>query len=120
MADGLYYNGYYSALYQGNINLIGGNVYLALLTSSYVPDLTNHTDWSQALNYEVAGTGYTAGGQVLTSPVLTIDAVNKRMQFKASNVVWASSAITARYGIVYLKNWQSEHKSTNKVARLWL
>lgn len=48
---------------------------------------------------EVVGTGYTAGGQVLTGAVQSLDADTAIMSF--ANPVWASSTITARGALIY-------------------
>lgn len=48
---------------------------------------------------EVVGIGYTAGGQVLTGAVQSLDTDTAIMSF--ANPVWASSTITARGALIY-------------------
>ena len=40
---------------------------IALVLATYTPQLTSDSSWSAISSYEASGTGYTAGGQVLTS-----------------------------------------------------
>ena len=102
MASGIYYAGFYTALMQGQVNLLGGTIKIALLGSSYTPDLYNHIHWSQISAYEVVGTGYTAGGVSLGSKSLVTDTTNNTVRFLAGNVVWPSSTISAQFGVLYL------------------
>lgn len=48
---------------------------------------------------EVSGTGYTAGGNTLTSPSITLDGTTAIVDFADS--VWSSSTITARGALIY-------------------
>ena len=50
---------------------------------------------------EVVGAGYTATGKALTTKLWTQDDTNDLAKFTADDVSWASSTITARYGILY-------------------
>jgi hypothetical protein len=71
----MYANAYAQA-FSGNINLTSDSIKLALLTSGYTPNLTSHVHWSDVSASEASGTGYTAGGQALTSKSLTVTAAN--------------------------------------------
>lgn len=48
---------------------------------------------------EVVGTGYTAGGNTLTSPVISLDGTTAIVDFADST--WASATITARGALIY-------------------
>lgn len=69
-----------------------------LVTSAYTPDFGTH-DFKADVTNEVTGTGYTAGGESLTSVTLTQSAGT--ITFDADDVTWASSTITARGAVVY-------------------
>lgn len=71
-----------------------------LTSSSYTPNQDTHAYKSDVTN-EVTGTGYTAGGQALTSKTLTYDSASNVVILDAADVTWASSTITARYAVVY-------------------
>lgn len=71
-----------------------------LATSSYTPDFDAH-DYINDVTNEVSGTGYTAGGATLASPVVTLDAANDRVDFDAADTSWTTSTITARWAIIY-------------------
>ena len=69
-----------------------------LVTSAYTPDFGTH-DFKADVTNEVTGTGYTAGGESLTSVTLTQS--GGTITFDAADVTWASSTITARGAVVY-------------------
>jgi hypothetical protein len=48
---------------------------------------------------EVTGTGYTAGGQALTT--LSVTAVGTQGKWTADPTTWSSATITARYAVIY-------------------
>ena len=69
----------------------------ALYTSSASID---YSVTAYSATNEASGTGYTAGGETLT--IATNPTVDGRaVYWTFSDVTWASSSITARYGLVY-------------------
>lgn len=94
------YNGFKAAIQNGGIDLDTDDIKLALVTSTYTPDIDAHTVFSDITN-EVTGTGYTAGGQSLTSKVISTDLTNDLAKFDAADVTWAASTITARGAVLY-------------------
>ena len=81
----------------GNIDLDSDTIYVGLLTSSATPAAS----WAKRsdVTNEVTGTGYTAGGQALTSLLVTTSGTQAK--WTAGNVTWSSSTITARYAYIY-------------------
>lgn len=69
-----------------------------LVTSAYTPDFGTH-DFKADVTNEVTGTGYSAGGESLTSVTLTQS--GGTITFDAADVTWTSSTITARGAVVY-------------------
>jgi len=69
-----------------------------LVTSAYTPDFGTH-DFKADVTNEVVGTGYTAGGESLTSVTLTQS--GGTITFDADDVTWTSSTITARGAVIY-------------------
>lgn len=69
---------------------------IALYTSSAT--LGSGTTAYSAAN-EVSGTGYTAGGNTLTSPVISLDGTTAIVDFADST--WATATITARGALIY-------------------
>lgn len=97
-----FYNSFYADLMKANINLNGATdtIKAMLCTNSYTPDKDAHTKRSDITN-EVSGTGYSAGGQALTTKAVTQDNTNDRGVFDCDDVVWGSSTITARKVVLY-------------------
>lgn len=69
---------------------------IALYTSSATLDAS--TTAYSATN-EVSGTGYTAGGNTLASPVISLDGTTAIVDFADST--WAAATITARGALIY-------------------
>lgn len=69
---------------------------IALYTSSAT--LGAATTAYSATN-EVSGTGYSAGGETLTSPAVTLDGTTAIVDF--ANVTWSNATITARGALIY-------------------
>lgn len=73
----------------------------ALFTSSLTPDFNAASPYFGSAPYtsnQNTGTGYTAGGTVLTSTSLA--AASGLLTFDAADLSWASSTITAARGLV--------------------
>jgi hypothetical protein len=83
----------------GLIDLDTDTFWVMLTTSTYTANKQTHAKRSDVTN-EVSGTGYSAGGQVVTATV-TPDTANDRVNVTFSTVTWPTSTITARYCVVY-------------------
>lgn len=74
---------------------------VALLSNGYTPDQDAHNYFDDVVAFEVAGTGYTAGGLTLSNKTNTYNAATNTVILDADDVTWSSSTITARYAVVY-------------------
>jgi len=72
-----------------------------LCTSSYVPNQDTHVYKSSVTNEVANGNGYTTGGITLTTKTITYTAGTNTIVLDADDVTWATSSITARYGVIY-------------------
>jgi len=82
---------------QAGQNLATDTLKIALYTApaSLGPDTTIYST-----SNEVVGTGYTAGGEVLTGVVITANA-NGTVYVTFDNAVWPASSFTARGALLY-------------------
>lgn len=94
------YNYAKAELLRGHIALDSDTIKVALVTSSYTPDIDTHENFDDITN-EVSGTGYTAGGATLANKAVTKDTGDDEGVFDADDVTWGSATITARAAIVY-------------------
>jgi hypothetical protein len=94
------YNSFKKDIMSGGIDLDTDTIKVALVTSTYTPNIDTHTKFSDITN-EVTGTGYTAGGVTLSSVTVTQDNTNDLAYMDAADVSWASSTITARGAVIY-------------------
>jgi hypothetical protein len=85
---------------EGKMVLDSDTLKVMLCSSSYTPAQDTHQFKSDVTN-EITGTGYTAGGDTLTSVTLTYTAGTNVLALDAADVVWSGSTITARYAVIY-------------------
>jgi len=100
MASKVYGNAI-KASWNKEIDWDSDNIKVMLLTSAYTPNQDGHDYLDDVVAYQVTGTGYTAGGAVLTGKTLTYDAATNTWKFDANDTTWAGSTVTARYAVVY-------------------
>jgi hypothetical protein len=94
------YNSFKKKIMDGSIDLDTDTIKVALVTSSYSPDIDSHDFFDDVTN-EVTGTGYTAGGATLGSVTVTADNTDDEGVFDAADTTWSSSTITARGAVIY-------------------
>lgn len=94
------YNRFKREIANGGIDLDTDTIKVALVTSSYTPNVDTHVSFADITN-EVVGTGYTAGGQALANKTVTQDNTNDRGVFDADDTTWSTSTITARAAVLY-------------------
>lgn len=89
-----------SNILQGHMNLATGTYVVTLLGSSYTPAPNADGIWSDVSSHEIsAGSGYSAGGQVLASETLATSTAT--VIFDADDPVWTSfSAGPFRYAVI--------------------
>lgn len=71
-----------------------------LTTSAYTENKDTHTKRSD-ITSEVAGAGYTAGGNTVTVTVGAVDTANDRVDISLGGTTWPTSTITARKAVYY-------------------
>ena len=96
------YNRFKLGLLGGEYDLSNGGdtIKIALVTSSYTPDIDAHEDFADISN-EVSGTGYSAGGTSLVGQLVTQDNADDEGVFDANDVTWSTATIVARRAIIY-------------------
>jgi len=97
MAD-LIYNSFKEFEGDGTIDMDGDTFKIMLLADTYVPSAT-HSLLADVSSHEIAGSGYVAGGQVLTTVVW--ERTGGVVKFDADDPEWDPATLTARYAVVY-------------------
>jgi hypothetical protein len=118
----------------GDVDMSADSMKVALTDNTYTPDVDTHEFFDTHISGEVTGTGYTAGGDAVTSQALTYVAADDRVKFTLDPSVWDPSTITARRAILYvvgstpgtddyLLGWvdfgQDESSSSNEFKITW-
>ena len=83
------------------VDWLTDEIKVALCTSSYAPAQDTDDYFSDVTN-EVTGTGYTAGGAILTGKTITYAAGTNIAKYDADDSTWTTSTITARIAVVYV------------------
>lgn len=95
---------------QTNTDLEVADLYLALVTSSYTPDLDAHDFWNDVVANEVAnGNGYATNGFDVTGATLSYDATSDQVRLDIGDPSWTFTAgKTWRYGVLYERSSASD------------
>jgi hypothetical protein len=93
------YNSLLEDMARCNVDFDTDTFKMMLVTSTYTPNKDTHNRRDDVTN-EVSGTGYSAGGTIITAS-LFLDTANDRLDISWSSPSWASSSITARGGVIY-------------------
>jgi len=99
-----YYSAFFDHLMRGKIDLINDTIKVMLCNSSYVPDQDNDAYKDDVTN-EVSGTGYTAGGAVISGISISYNPATNVVSFDGSDVSWTSATLTGgnapRIAVIY-------------------
>lgn len=98
---GKLYGSVIAKAFNKEIDFDSDSIKVALVSSAYTPAQDTHDYWDDVVAFEVSGTGYTAGGQALTSKTVTYDSASNTTILDGADSVWAGSTVTARYAVVY-------------------
>lgn len=82
-------------------DFVTDTIKVALLTNGYTPSAGTDVSFDDVSTYEVAGTGYTAGGEELVDKVWSYDSGITAAKLVASPVSWAELSTTTRYAVIY-------------------
>jgi hypothetical protein len=92
------YGGAVEEINKGTLDLDTNTFRMVLVTSSYTPNQSTHTQWSSASANEVtAGGGYSTHGKLLTC---TVGRSGLVVTFDCDDQTWSASTITAKYAII--------------------
>jgi hypothetical protein len=72
---------------------------IALYDNTITPAF--QTDVGYSATGEVAGAGYTAGGQVVVTPTFAVAGATAVLTYDLGDQIWASTSVTARGAIEY-------------------
>lgn len=99
--DGLIYNNFKHQVMEGEFDLLNDTVKVILVTG-HALDIDADTQLTDVSGDEEAGTGYTAGGETLTTPTVVVDNANDRGVFDGDNVTWTGLDVgTPSHAIMY-------------------
>lgn len=103
MAEGdiTVYNNYKEAIFNGTAPDLDTDTIKIALVAAHTPDIDLHDFFDDVSADEVAGTGYTAGGETLSVTVSQDDTDDEGV-FDALDVTWTGlDAGTPSHGIIY-------------------
>ncbi len=84
-----------------NVDWTGGTFKVALLNNDYVPS-RSHDFFSDVDDYEISGSGYTAGGVAVTNPTVVRASDGFLDYFTTDTAAWTGlSGTDLRYAVLY-------------------
>ena len=92
------------ACMKNDVDVETADLYMALASSTYTPDLDAHDFFNDVTNELSAASGYPAGGIQIGTQALSYDAASKKVLFDIGDVTFPfSGSKTWRYGPIYNK-----------------
>jgi len=88
---------------QTNTDLEVCDLFLALVTNAYTPDMDAHDFWSDVVANELAtGNGYTTNGFDVTGATYSYDSASDQVRLDIGDPSWTFTASkTWKYGVLY-------------------
>lgn len=90
-----------AALYAAKIDFLNDDIRIALLGPGYIPDRNVDEKWSDISAFEIAGTGYDAGGKAISGKTVTYDPVAGVTSLDADDAQWLNATIAANNIVAY-------------------
>lgn len=100
MASGVYPSAVRDA-FIGNVDYDTDTFYGMLLVNTYTPDFDTHVKRSSLTAHEASGTGYTAGGSVISVTVSAFNTGTNTQSITLGGFTLSTSSVTARYCAYY-------------------
>lgn len=101
MATAKWYGNAFKAAFNKEIDFNSDTVKVALVSSGYTFNQDTH-DYFDDVTNEVSGTGYTAGGTVISPCTVAYDGPTNTLTLDGVDVSWPTSTITARGAVIYV------------------
>lgn len=88
---------------QTNTDLEVADLFLALVTDAYTPNLDTHDFWNDVVANELAGgNGYVTNGFDVTGATYSLDGTSDQVRLDIGDPTWTfTAAKTWRYGVLY-------------------
>lgn len=100
------YNSWKVNLLEWGIDMESDTIKVALVTSSYTPDIDSH-DFFDDITWESEWTGYTAGWATIADLAITKDTTNDKAVLDWTDVTWTTASVSAAWAVIYKSTWDS-------------
>lgn len=101
MAKAALYGKLFLAVFNKEVDWISDDIYASLHTSSYAPAQDTDDYFDDVTNELSTGSGYTAGGALLSGKTITYTGATNITMLDADDVEWTASTLTARFAVIY-------------------
>jgi len=92
--------GQWSGTAARRVDWVNDTIKITLHTSTYTPQQTTHTYYSDLTAELASGSGYTAGGYTMVNKTLTYDGTSKEVRLDADDPQWTAATFTFRYYVI--------------------
>jgi len=100
------YNSYKADALKWNIDLENDTIKVALVTSSYTPDIDSH-DFFNDITWESSWTWYDAWWATIAWLTVTIDTANDKAVLDWTDVTWTDVSLSAAWAVIYKSTWDA-------------
>lgn len=97
------YGLFMESLVEARVNVTADEMWCMLVTSAYVFNQHTHK-FKSVVSGEIIGSGYAAGGQLVTTGAPSYDMATKQLTLPAGNLVWPSVTWTGATGAILYMN----------------
>ena len=104
MATGYAYNSYKQKVLEGVVNFSSDTIKMALLASTYTPDIDSDEFFADiSANELTTAGGYTAGGATLAGKAVSTDTTDNEGVLDCTDPTWTAdgTGFTCRYAVLY-------------------
>jgi hypothetical protein len=101
MATARWYAGGIGKVLGKQIDWVNDSIKVALMKTTYSPNVSTHDKWADISANEVTGTGYTAGGVALASKTSTYTSSKLWWTLDAADTTFPNVSVTFRYVVIY-------------------
>jgi len=85
-----------------DLSAVGTHLYVCITTDEHSPDQDGDVSYADIKDYEITGTGYTAGGVEVTSKTVTRSGLD--ITLDCTDATWNAATFAGRWGHLYYHN----------------
>lgn len=90
-----------ATLWDWDTDDVSGTIKIALFNNSHTFDPDTQDYWNDVSANEASGTGYVAGGTIVSGRAINYDSATNTIQLRCTDPAWTGASFTAYHAVVY-------------------